>query len=71
MLIGMILQIFIVPALFVAFQIIQEKITPIKWNREDNAPGDDIALILCRQQEVDEQEAEAEDNRRQRLYGIA
>lgn len=34
MLIGMILQIFIVPALFVAFQKIQEKITPIRW---DNA----------------------------------
>ncbi len=30
MLIGMIFQIFIVPALFVAFQIIQEKITPRK-----------------------------------------
>ncbi len=36
MLIGMILQIFIVPALFVAFQIIQEKITPIKWKDTDN-----------------------------------
>ncbi len=32
MLIGMILQVFIVPALFVTFQIIQEKISPIKWN---------------------------------------
>ncbi len=36
MLIGMICQIFIVPALFVAFQIIQEKITPIKWKDTDN-----------------------------------
>ena len=36
MLIGMIFQIFIVPALFVAFQIIQEKITPIKWRDTDN-----------------------------------
>ncbi len=36
MLIGMIFQIFIVPALFVAFQIIQEKITPIKWEDTDN-----------------------------------
>ena len=36
MLIGMIFQIFIVPALFVAFQIIQEKITPIKWKDTDN-----------------------------------
>ncbi len=36
MLIGMILQIFIVPALCVAFQIIQEKITPIKWKDTDN-----------------------------------
>jgi len=36
MLIGMIFQIFIVPALFVAFQIIQEKITPIKWQDTDN-----------------------------------
>ena len=36
MLIGMIFQIFIVPALFVAFQIIQEKITPLKWQDTDN-----------------------------------
>ena len=36
MLRGMILQIFIVPALFVAFQIIQEKISPIKWKDTDN-----------------------------------
>ncbi|MDE5942501.1 MAG: efflux RND transporter permease subunit [Muribaculaceae bacterium] len=36
MLIGMIFQIFIVPALFVAFQIIQEKISPIKWKDTDN-----------------------------------
>ncbi len=36
MLIGMILQIFIVPALFVAFQLIQEKITPIKWKDTNN-----------------------------------
>ena len=31
MLIGMILQIFIVPAMFVAFQFLQEKFTPMKW----------------------------------------
>lgn len=36
MLIGMILQIFIVPALFVIFQLIQEKITPIKWKDTSN-----------------------------------
>ena len=36
MLIGMILQIFIVPALFVAFQIIQEKVSPIKWKDTNN-----------------------------------
>lgn len=36
MLIGMILQIFIVPALFVVFQTIQEKFTPIKWKDTDN-----------------------------------
>lgn len=36
MLIGMFLQIFIVPALFVIFQKIQEKITPIKWEDTDN-----------------------------------
>lgn len=36
MLIGMILQIFIVPALFVAFQLIQEKISPLKWDDTDN-----------------------------------
>lgn len=37
MLIGMILQVLIVPALFVAFQLIQEKISPIKWKDTDNA----------------------------------
>lgn len=36
MLIGMILQIFIVPALFVIFQLIQEKFTPLKWKDTDN-----------------------------------
>jgi HAE1 family hydrophobic/amphiphilic exporter-1 len=36
MLIGMILQVFIVPALFVVFQIIQEKISPLKWEDTDN-----------------------------------
>ncbi len=35
MLIGMLCQIFIVPALFVVFQIIQEKIKPIKWQNEE------------------------------------
>lgn len=36
MLVGMILQIFIVPALFVAFQLIQEKFTPMMWKDTDN-----------------------------------
>ena len=36
MLIGMICQIFIVPALFVVFQAIQEKFTPLKWVDTDN-----------------------------------
>lgn len=35
MLIGMILQIFVVPALFCVFQAIQEKISPIKWQNEE------------------------------------
>ena len=35
MLIGMVLQIFIVPALFIVFQIIQEKIKPIEWHNEE------------------------------------
>ncbi|MBD5246718.1 MAG: MMPL family transporter [Barnesiella sp.] len=37
MLIGMILQIFFVPALFIIFQKIQEKISPINWKDTDNA----------------------------------
>ena len=37
MLIGMILQIFVVPALFVIFQKIQEHFTPMKWKDTDNA----------------------------------
>lgn len=41
MLIGMILQVLIVPALFVAFQKIQEKIQPLKWKDIDNAEIDD------------------------------
>lgn len=40
MLIGMILQVLIVPALFVAFQKIQEKIQPLKWKDTDNAEID-------------------------------
>ncbi|MBD5186163.1 MAG: MMPL family transporter [Bacteroidales bacterium] len=36
MLIGMILQIFIVPAMFVIFQLVQEKITPLKWEDTQN-----------------------------------
>ena len=36
MLIGMVLQIFIVPALFVIFQKIQEKFTPMQWTDTDN-----------------------------------
>ena len=35
MLLGMICQIFIVPALFIVFQIIQEKIKPIQWQNEE------------------------------------
>ena len=35
MLIGMICQIFIVPALFVVFQLIQEKFKPIKWQNQE------------------------------------
>lgn len=37
MLIGMILQIFVVPTLFVAFQHLQEKVKPMEWNDVDNA----------------------------------
>lgn len=40
MLIGMICQIFVVPALFVVFQIIQEKMKPIQWHNEE--PGGTI-----------------------------
>ncbi len=36
MLIGMILQIFFVPALFCVFEIIQEKVKPIKWQDEES-----------------------------------
>ncbi|WP_300812925.1 efflux RND transporter permease subunit [uncultured Bacteroides sp.] len=37
MLVGMILQIFVVPALFVAFQYLQEKFKPMEWDDVDNA----------------------------------
>lgn len=36
MLIGMLLQIFIVPALFVVFQKLQEWVSPIKWDDKNN-----------------------------------
>ena len=36
MLIGMVLQVLVVPALFVIFQKIQEKIKPLKWEDTDN-----------------------------------
>lgn len=36
MLIGMIFQVLIVPALFVAFQALQEKLSPPKWKDTDN-----------------------------------
>ena len=36
MLIGMIFQLLIVPAMFVAFQILQEKLSPPKWKDKDN-----------------------------------
>ena len=35
MLIGMVFQVIIVPALFVTFQLIQEKISPVKWKDKD------------------------------------
>ena len=37
MLIGMLFQIFLVPALFCAFQYIQEKISPLKFKDTDNS----------------------------------
>ena len=37
MFIGMICQIFIVPALFVAFQYLQEKVKPMEWKDLDNS----------------------------------
>ncbi len=40
MLIGMIFQIFIVPVLFVIFQYLQEKFTPMKWEDIDNHEGE-------------------------------
>ena len=37
MLIGMILQIFIVPVLFVIFQWLQEKVKPMEWDGLDES----------------------------------
>ena len=36
MFIGMICQIFVVPALFVIFQYLQEKVKPMEWEDIDN-----------------------------------
>ncbi len=40
MLIGMICQVFIVPALFVIFQYLQEKVSPMTWDDIDNDEAD-------------------------------
>ena len=40
MLIGMICQIFVVPALFVIFQYLQEKIKPMEWEDIDNSDAE-------------------------------
>lgn len=40
MLVGMFLQIFIVPTLFVVFQYLQEKAKPIKWEDMDNSDAE-------------------------------
>ena len=40
MLIGMICQIFVVPALFVIFQYLQEKIKPMEWDDIDNSDAE-------------------------------
>ncbi len=45
MLIGTLLQILVVPGLFVIFQTLQEKITPIKFDDEENK--DDVAAELA------------------------
>ena len=37
MLIGMIMQIYIVPVLFVIFQSLQEKLTPMHWDDVENS----------------------------------
>ena len=43
MLIGTILQLFVVPTLFVIFQTLQEKISPLKFDDEEN---DEVAAEL-------------------------
>ena len=40
MLVGMLFQIFIVPALFVAFQYLQEKFKPMEWDDIDNTDAE-------------------------------
>ena len=40
MFIGMICQVFIVPALFVIFQHLQEKVKPMEWNDPDSSDVD-------------------------------
>ena len=49
MLIGMILQIFIVPVLFVIFQWLQEKIKPMEWDSldESEVEAENIGCSLC------------------------
>ena len=37
MLIGMVLQVLVVPALFIAFQALQEKLSPPKWTDTDHS----------------------------------
>ena len=56
MLIGMICQIFIVPALFVAFQYLQEKIKPIEWTDLDNSDMNTEIEQYAHTQKIDKDE---------------
>ena len=53
MLIGMILQIFVVPALFVIFQYLQEKIKPLEFNDEENREAKSELKQYARQMAIE------------------
>ena len=60
MLIGMILQVFIVPVLFVVFQWLQEKVKPMEWDSldESEVEAEENSILLIRINKIDNEKTD-------------